>query len=83
MDIRALGKGYEQFYQNAKVMGIQFIKGKVARITEDEDHNPIIRVEDLEGTGAPVEQKFDLVVLSLGMQPGWSPEGVIPLSIDD
>jgi len=26
MDIRAFGKGYEQFYQTAKVMGIQFVR---------------------------------------------------------
>ena len=32
MDIRAFGKGYEQFYQNAKAMGIEFVKAKVARI---------------------------------------------------
>ena len=31
MDIRAFGKGYEQFFQNAKAMGIEFVKGKVAR----------------------------------------------------
>ncbi len=27
MDIRTFGKGYEQFYQNAQAMGIQFVKG--------------------------------------------------------
>ena len=32
MDIRAFGKGYEQFYQNARAMGINFVRGKVARI---------------------------------------------------
>ena len=32
MDIRAFGKGYEQFYQTAKSMGIEFVKAKVARI---------------------------------------------------
>ena len=30
MDIRAFGKGYEEFFQNAMAMGIQFVKGKVA-----------------------------------------------------
>ena len=32
MDIRAFGKGYEQFFQNAKAMGIEFVKGKIAAI---------------------------------------------------
>ncbi|MEA3349716.1 MAG: FAD-dependent oxidoreductase, partial [Chloroflexota bacterium] len=45
MDIRAFGKGYDQFYQNAKAMGIEFVKGKVAKITQDIDQNPIVRVE--------------------------------------
>ncbi|MEJ2555049.1 MAG: FAD-dependent oxidoreductase [Anaerolineae bacterium] len=27
MDIRTFGKGYEQFYQNAQAMGIEFVKG--------------------------------------------------------
>ena len=31
MDIRTFGKGYEQFYQNARAMGIEFVKGKVAQ----------------------------------------------------
>ena len=33
MDIRAFGKGYEQFFQNAKAMGIEFVKAKVANLT--------------------------------------------------
>ena len=36
MDIRAFGKGYEQFFQNAVAMGIQFVKGKVAVLSEGE-----------------------------------------------
>ena len=40
MDIRAFGKGYEQFYQNAQAMGIEFVKGKVARITRGRRRQP-------------------------------------------
>jgi heterodisulfide reductase subunit A len=70
MDIRAFGKGYEQFYNNAKAMGISFVKAKVARVTEDAGHNPIVRIERQEGTSAPEEVKHDLVVLSQGLIPG-------------
>jgi heterodisulfide reductase subunit A len=69
MDIRTFGKGYEQFYQNAKAMGIEFVRGKVGGITEDEAHNPIVRVEIIE-EGRIVERQHDLVVLSVGMLPG-------------
>ena len=68
MDIRTFGKGYEQFYQNAKAMGVEFIRGKVATIKEDEDQNPIVKVE-LTEEGRIIEQTFDMVVLSLGMVP--------------
>ncbi len=39
MDIRAFGKNYEQFYQNAKAMGIEFVKAKVARMDPAENGN--------------------------------------------
>jgi heterodisulfide reductase subunit A len=74
IDIRAFGKGYEQFYQNAKAMGIQFVKGKVARITEDEHQNPVVRVELVDEDSHVVERGHDLVVLSVGMLPGMDPE---------
>ena len=70
MDIRAFGKGYEEFFQNARAMGIEFIKAKVARITEDEARNPIVRVEMIEDGSRVVERSHDMVVLSLGMLPG-------------
>lgn len=68
MDIRTFGKGYEQFYQNAQVMGVEFVRGKVASISEDEEQNPVVRVE-LTEEGKIVERTHDLVVLSLGMVP--------------
>ncbi|MEW6568159.1 MAG: CoB--CoM heterodisulfide reductase iron-sulfur subunit A family protein [Chloroflexota bacterium] len=70
MDIRTFGKGYDQFYQNAQAMGIEFVRGKVARIREDEDQNPIVRVEMIEEGSKVIERKHDMVVLSVGMLPG-------------
>ncbi|MEX2161971.1 MAG: CoB--CoM heterodisulfide reductase iron-sulfur subunit A family protein [Anaerolineales bacterium] len=69
MDIRTFGKGYEQFYQNAKAMGVTFLRGKVAAIREDEHQNPVVKVE-LTEEGRVEERTHDLVVLSLGMLPG-------------
>jgi heterodisulfide reductase subunit A len=81
MDIRTFGKGYEQFYQNAKAMGVEFVRGKVASIREDEKHNPVLKVE-LTEEGRIVERTHDLVVLSLGMIPYASPRifGLLPSS---
>jgi heterodisulfide reductase subunit A2 len=83
MDIRAFGKGYEQFYQNAKAMGVEFVKGKVARIREGENQSPVIRVELVEDGCEVVEHQHDLVVLATGMQPAWRPDGLQPLRADE
>ncbi len=84
MDIRTFGKGYEQFYQNAQAMGIEFVKGKVARISEDEAHNPIVRVELID-EGRIVERQHDLVVLSVGMVPAFNPQATygVPPALND
>jgi len=70
MDIRAFGKGYEEFYQQTKSMGVNLIKGKVARIkgTADGKGDVILRVENVE-SGQVMEFTHDLVVLSVGMIP--------------
>ena len=79
MDIRAFGKGYEQFYQNAKAMGIEFVKAKVARIDPGEAGGVTVQYEDQNGEGM-VTMNHDLVVLSLGVLPAWNPEGICPVS---
>jgi heterodisulfide reductase subunit A2 len=79
MDIRAFGKGYEQFYQNAKAMGIEFVKAKVATIDAGINGSVTVRYEAQDGEGVTTAD-HDLVVLSLGMIPGWNPEGVCPVS---
>lgn len=82
MDIRAFGKGFETFYQDAKAMGIQFVCGKVASISQDQEHNPLIRVERKEEGGEVTVDKHDLVVLSQGMVPAWNPKGTIDVGLD-
>jgi heterodisulfide reductase subunit A len=81
MDIRTFGKGYEQFYQNARAMGIEFVKGKVARITEDKNHEPAVRVELIDEGSPVVERQHDLVVLSVGMVPEYNPEKLYGVAI--
>ena len=69
IDIRAFGKGYEEFYQQAKGMGVYFIKGKVSRIEETDGQDLTVHYEDIEGNGGLKQAKHDLVVLSVGMLP--------------
>jgi heterodisulfide reductase subunit A len=82
MDIRTFGKGYEQFYQNAQAMGVEFVRGKVAAIRENGDQNPVVKVE-LTESGRKIERTHDLVVLSLGMLPAREPCGALRLPLGD
>jgi len=70
MDIRAFGKGFEEFYQRAKEeFKINYVKGRVAEIIEDPNtKNLLIRVENIE-LGEPIEDEIDMVVLSSGLVP--------------
>jgi heterodisulfide reductase subunit A len=74
LDIRAFGKGYEQFFQNAQAMGVNFIKGKVAYLEPGDNGAVLVRYESQEAEGGVQVAEHDLVVLSLGMLPGWNPE---------
>jgi len=69
IDIRAFGKGYEEFFQQTKGMGVYFTKGKVSRIEETDSNDLIVHYEDIEGDGGPKEARHDLVVLAVGLLP--------------
>jgi heterodisulfide reductase subunit A len=69
MDIRAAGKRYTEFYEQSKDMGATYIKGRVAKITEKDNGDLILRYEDIENGGKIVEAEYDLVVLAVGIQP--------------
>lgn len=82
MDIRAFGKGYEEFFQTARAMGIEFVKAKVARITEQSDGDLTLRVELQEEDGRIADRSHDLVVLSVGMQPSGDVRSFAPVQTD-
>ena len=75
IDIRAYGKGYEEFYEQAAGMGVRFVKGKIGRISEKENGNLTLRYEDL-ASGKLKEADHDLVVLSVGVKPNSEPAGL-------
>jgi|APSaa5957512576_1039674.scaffolds.fasta_scaffold23160_2 heterodisulfide reductase subunit A len=84
MDIRAFGKGYEQFFQTAKAMGVEFVRGKVAQITQDEHQNPVVKLEAIDNGAKIVDRTHDMVVLSVGMLPSYDtvPVYLIPAGDD-
>ncbi len=73
MDIRAFGKGYEEFYKSAQEdYGIKFIRGRPGEISEDPKTKDLILVVEDTLLGESLEIELDMVVLSVGMEP---PEG--------
>ena len=83
MDIRTFGKGFEQFYQNAKALGVMFERGNVASISQDGDQNPILKLELVDQGSQIVERMHDLVVLSVGMLPAYDPNLVYDIPVDE
>jgi len=77
MDIRAFGKGYEEFYRQAQEdYGIKFVRGRPGEIVEEpRSKNPQVRVEDTL-LGEPLEVDLDMVVLATGMEPARDSENV-------
>jgi heterodisulfide reductase subunit A len=68
MDIRAFGKGYEEFYEIAsREFNIKFIRGRVAEVKQNPDKSLLIRAEDTL-LGRPIENNVDLLVLSVGLE---------------
>ena len=68
IDIRAFGKGFDEFYKQGEGMGVEFVKGKIGQIDEKENGDLILRYEDIE-SGKLKEAEHDLVVLSVGILP--------------
>lgn len=66
-DIRAGGKGYEEFYATAQDHNVKFLRGKVAEVVPAGEQL-LVRAEDTL-LGEQVEGTFDLVVLALAIVP--------------
>ncbi len=67
IDIRAYGKGYEEFYNHIKNEGVNIIRGRPAKV-EQYGNELIVRCEDIEGKKI-IEQKVEMVILAVGTEP--------------
>jgi len=74
IDLRAHGKGFESYYQRAKVHHhIRYMRAVVSRVVQNpRNHN--LELTFVDETNAIRTEEFDLVVLSVGM--GIAPETV-------
>lgn len=86
MDIRAYGKGYEEYYERAKGIGIRFLRGMPGEIVRTKTGMEV-PVEDTETAEYEVLTP-DIVVLSVGMEPATGAKEIaekfgIPLDEND
>ncbi len=85
MDIRAFGKGYEEFYRRTcDALKLNMIKGRVAQIKEDPETKSLsLKFEDIE-QGRVTSQVFDLVILSVGLvSTADQISSILPIAVDD
>jgi heterodisulfide reductase subunit A len=75
MDMRAFSKGYEAYYQRARDRyGIEYTRCRISQLREDQTTGDLVvryarGLDDADDrTPTYVEEMFDLVVLSVGME---------------
>lgn len=73
MDMRSFSKGYEEYYNRAEERyGIRYVRSRVSAVQEDpETQDLVLRYARPATPDAPaemIEERFDMVVLSVGME---------------
>jgi len=79
MDVRAFGKGFEEFYDRVRHEGIVYRRGNPSEIARSgHGDKVIVRAEDTL-LGEPIEVEADLAVLAVGILPRRDAEAVARL----
>jgi heterodisulfide reductase subunit A-like polyferredoxin len=69
MDIRAVGKGFEEYkIRGGNNSNVTYVRGRVAEITEGPDNNPVVIYEDTRERQVK-RQEVDMVVLATACAP--------------
>ena len=67
IDMRAFGKGYEEFYDRIRGEGVHVVRGRTATV-EGSGSKLKLRTEDIVNARL-LEQELDMVILSVGLEP--------------
>jgi heterodisulfide reductase subunit A2 len=67
-DVRAFGKGFEEFYDRVRAEGVLYRRGYVSEIYKSRGERLVVRAEDTL-LGRLVLVEADMVVLSVGLVP--------------
>jgi heterodisulfide reductase subunit A-like polyferredoxin len=76
MDMRAFGKNFDAYYRRGQELGITYHDCRLSVLHEDPETKELL-VKFQTDDGALVEERFDLLVLSVGLEP---PENVALLA---
>ena len=72
IDMRCFGEGYEEFYKRCSEEGVNFIRGKVAKITDeamtDEEKGKLIVVSEDTLLGKMIRVPVDMVILCSALE---------------
>jgi heterodisulfide reductase subunit A len=66
IDLRGPYRGFEELYDEAKELGIIFVRGRVAEVADSKE-GLILRASDVDA-GNPIEINTDMVIMSLGQE---------------
>ena len=68
MDIRAYAKGFEAYVESAKKLGVNYIRCRVP-VVQEVPGTQNLRISYINEEEKKASREYDLVVLSIGMQP--------------
>lgn len=68
MDLRAFGKGYEEYWQRVQELGITFLRGRPGEVDQVDGNNLTVKVENTLSQTL-IAKETELVVLSCGTEP--------------
>jgi heterodisulfide reductase subunit A-like polyferredoxin len=68
IDFRAYGKGFDAYYERAKEEGVRYVRAMPSAIKQDPLTNNL-EIQYALPNGQVLTETFDMVVLSVGMQP--------------
>jgi len=83
IDMRCFGKGYEEFYKRISDEGANFIRGKVAEVTDqainEEEKGKLVVVAEDTLLGSIIRVPVDMVILCVALEPQPDAEAVARL----
>ena len=78
-DIRAFGKGFEEFYGEVKSGGVLYLRGLPGEVYKKPGSDRVVVRGENTLLGEPYEKEADLVVLGMGLEPNKDVESIVSM----